>query len=232
MNIALCDDNKEALTELSALLKENGKTKRIELNIDCYSSGKMLIEKCVKYDAAFLDIEMPEIDGIDLGKEIKNKNPSCILVMATAYENKFKEAFKIEASRYLTKPYDYKEVSEALNFINNRICKEHLIEVYFQRNLCKIKSSDISYVRSINGECECYVKGVCFRKDIALSEIEKELDGSAFIRVHKSYIVNMRLIDDYSDGFLLVDGTQIPVASRRKKEFENEYIVFDINHIE
>lgn len=232
MNIAICDDNKEALSVLSLLVKEAGEAKDTKINIECYSSGIKLIEECKNYDAVFLDIEMPEIDGIDTGREIRKNNPSCILIMATAYENKFREAFKIEASRYLTKPYDPEEVSEAVDFIISRTNDCHQIETYFQRNLCKIKSSDISYIRSINGDCECYVKGKCFRKDVPLSEMEKELEGSDFVRVHKSYMVNMRLVDDYADGMLFVGDTEIPVASRRKKNFEKRFITFDINRNE
>ena len=229
MNIAICDDNKEALTELSSLVEEAGKAKKTEIKIDCYLSGKNLLKDNKKYDAVFLDIEMPEIDGIDTGREIRKKSPSCILIMATAYENKFKEAFKIEASRYLTKPYEMQEVSEALDFIISHTDDNYQIEAYYQRNLCKISSSDISYIRSINGYCECYVKGKCFRKEETLIEMEKELEGRDFVRVHKSYMVNMRLVDDYADGVLFIGDTEIPVASRRKKNFEKRFITFDIN---
>lgn len=229
MNIGLCDDNNEAMLLLSGLIEKAAKARNEKVNIDCYYTGQSIIEKCEIYDAIFMDIEMPEINGIDVGREIKRINPSCILIMATAYEDKFKEAFKIEASRYLTKPYESSEVDETVEFIIKRADNSRMIEVYFQRNLCMIKSSDISYIRSINGDSEFYVKGKFFRKEVPLSEMEKELKGSAFIRVHRSYLINMRLVEDYSDGVVNLGDVEIPVASRRKKEFEKKFILFDIN---
>lgn len=230
MNIGLCDDNNEAMLLLSGLIEKAAKARNQKVNIDCYYTGQSIIEKCEIYDAIFMDIEMPEINGIDVGREIKRINPSCILIMATAYDDKFKEAFKIEASRYLTKPYDSSEVSEAVDYISSRTNGSQILQVYFQRNLCTIDCADISYIRSINGDCECYVKGKFFRKDESLSEMEKELEESDFIRVHKSYLVNMRLIEDYTDGVLYIGDVKIPVAARRKKLFERRFILYDINH--
>lgn len=97
------------------------------------------------------------------------------------------------------------------------------IKLHYQRNYYHVRFDSIEYIRAYLGEAEFKVDNHIMRKKISLSDMEKLLCGRRFFRVNKSYIVNLLSITDYRDGNIYIGDVEIPLARRKKKDFEKVY---------
>lgn len=230
LRVALCDDQEYILVQLKKMLQEILKKKGCQYIIEVFSSGEELISKNEYCDVVFLDIEMPGMDGIQVGEIIRQRNAECKIIMATCAIERYKEAFHIRAFRFATKPFVLEEIEEAIDAVLSLKRDDDSIELYYQRVLYKIKWKDIQYIQAYNGYSEFLVGNRIFRKEISLNSIEEQLDMQFFSRIHRQYIVNMRWIISYDNGEVRVGNQVIPVSKRKRKEFEQEYIEFDLKY--
>lgn len=112
--------------------------------------------------------------------------------------------------------------------INNSASSEEkeqkdTIKLHYQRNYYHVRFDSIEYIRAYSGEAEFKVDDHIMRKKISLSDMEKLLCDSIFFRINKSYIVNLLRIRNYKDGIIYIGDVEIPLARRKKKEFEKVY---------
>lgn len=230
LRVALCDDQEYILVQLKKMLQEILKEKGCQYIIEVFSSGEELISKNEYCDVVFLDIEMPGMDGIQVGEIIRQRNAECKIIMATCAIERYKEAFHIRAFRFVTKPFVSEEIEEAMDAVLSLKRDDDSIELYCQRVLYKVKWKDIQYIQAYNGYSEFLVGNRIFRKEISLNSIEEQLDMQFFSRIHRQYIVNMRWIISYDNGKVRVGNQVIPVSKRKRKDFEQEYIEFDLKY--
>lgn len=228
--IAICDDNREAAFELKAYIEEWKKRFGVWWSVEIFYSGEELLKYAGGLSAVFLDIEMSGLDGIETGKILHQENPECRIIMATGREERYKEAFYIRAFRFLTKPYDREEIFEALTAVSELQCGERELELFAKRNKVKIKQKEICYIKACNGDTEFLVGNQIFRKEISLNELEEILDERIFFRAHRQYIINFGWIERYDNGRVDIKGQSILIARRKRKEFERQYIEFDIKY--
>lgn len=104
--IGVCDDQIEIVKILEGMIASIQAEWGYKWEILVFTSGDELLTHIHKMDAVFLDIEMPKMDGIQVGKEIMKKNPDCRIIMATGRVERVKEAFYIQAFRFVTKPFN------------------------------------------------------------------------------------------------------------------------------
>ena len=234
LRVGICDDEPLIIEALQRIILEIADKNDWEINISCFESGKELLEVVDTLGAVFLDIDMPELDGIETGKRIGEKNQDCKIIMATGRADKFKEAFRIQAFRFVTKPFDEVEIEEALQAVINTQIGLETIELYEKRNSYQIPQRDISYITAYDGYSEFFVSGRdtdrILRKDCSLSELEQELSKELFFRVSRQYIINLGKITEYAKGSILIQGKKMLISRRRKKEFEQAYLEYDLRY--
>lgn len=230
MSIAICDDCKESILELRKHIEKIAQIHEEEWTIEEFTSGEELLRHIEKFCIVFLDIEMPELDGIRTGSEILRANPDCKIIMASGVVERFKEAFYIKAFRFITKPFDEKEIEEALEAVTSEISGDVPIELFYERNRYQVPQDCIVYIRALNGYTEYWVEDKWMRKEITLEEAGQRLDSGIFVRINRQYIVNMRYIQDYHNGILTLNNGNYRVSRRLKKEFEKKYIDYDIKY--
>lgn len=224
--VGICDDVSLAVRQIEYMVRKYIKETGIEVEIHTFANGKEVLKK--NMDILFLDIEMPEMDGIEVGREIRKLNSHCKIIMATSRLERFKETFKIGAFRFVSKPFSEEEVFEALSDAMQTMIGLEKIELYENRLPYLVKQRDISVIISYGSYIEVKVGKKLMRKDCMLSEIEKELDKNLFYQIDRKYIVNMLFIERYNKGMITIGGEQFQVSRRRKKMFEKAYWEFDI----
>ena len=230
LKIAICDDEKIIIDELYEMINEILQNYKYYNQIMIFQNGEGLLEEAENLDIVFMDIEMPDKDGLQLGQQLKERNPKCKIIMATGMVERFKEAFHIRAHRFVTKPFDKEEVEEALISAIDECNIGSSIEVYCQRNRYNILQEDIQYVEAYNGYTEFEVDGNRFRKEISLAELENILSDILFVRVDRKYIVNLRYVQAYSSDTFMIGDKHFVISRRNRKNFEHKYIEFDLKH--
>ncbi len=228
IKIGLCDDEDIMRRKLHEVICECLVELKIEAEIYTYSSGKDVILDSEELDLLFLDIKMPDMDGIETGYALRKQGFGGKIIMASSVVERFKEAFTIQAFRFVTKPFEKSEILYVLqSYMNTRLGMQQ-IKVFKNRNKFMFQQKSVLYVYSCNSEVEIYLDKGIFRKKSSLSEMEGVLDNRLFYRVSKQYIVNMSRINSYQKGIITIRGTEIKVSVRRKKEFEKAYMCFKI----
>lgn len=228
--IGICDDQPEVLRELQKILCEICMEKEIEKEIRAFTDGNEMLEHIEEIQVAFLDIEMPQMDGIELGKKIKERNPKCKVIMATGMVERFKEAFHIQALRFVTKPFAKGEIKEALEVAMEGLFFTKNVEGYAERNRFEIPEEEIEFIRAYNGYSELYVGEKSFRRECSLLELEEILNDHLFARINRDIILNLSFVEHYNEERAVVGKKEFRISRRRKKEFERKYMEFDLKY--
>lgn len=230
LQIAICDDVVEQTLTLQKYICKYCEKKKVEYRLSLYTSGNQLLLEVEKLDIIFLDIEMPHLDGIATGQKIREKNRTCRIIMATCMVERMREAFFIEAFRFIVKPFDCLEVEEALEACMKKVLGSGSVFLYYNRNTYEVHQSEIQYIVTYDSYSEYRVKGKMLRSEASLKELESQLDERLFFRIHRKYIVNMAQVQFYKNGVVQMKDIEIPVSRRRKKDFEQAYIEFDLKY--
>ena len=181
-------------------------------------------------DAIFLDINMPDINGIDFVKTLVTPP---IIVFTTAYADYAVEGFKVNAVDYLLKPFGLDEFRRAAEKVrvqyeqregNSTAVADEDDSLFFKTDykIVRVNVSSISCIEGMSEYLKLHMDGNVDPLVILLSM--KKLEGrlpSYFMRVHKSYIINLREIREVARGRVLMeDGTLIPVGDMYKEAFQ------------
>ena len=230
LQIAICDDILEQTIPLQAYIREYFEKSQTEYQMHLYTNGEALLSDAEKLNIIFLDIGMPGLDGIETGRMIRRKNASCRIIMETVMVERMREAFYIEAFRFIVKPVEQTEVEEALDACMKRVLGSESVSLYANRIVHNVHQSEIQYVVTYDSYCEYKVKNRTLRSESSLRELEGQLDKRLFFRVHRKYIINMAQVQSYRDGVVQMKDIEVPVARRKKKEFEQAFMEFDLKY--
>ena len=147
IRIAICDDEKRLAEELAGRIGRILEEENREYDIRLYGSGSDLLKDIDSMQAVFLDIDMPQMDGIETGRKIQERNPRCFIIMETGVDRRVRESFQIGAIRALAKPFDDEDIREALKTILDRMIGSRMVEVSAHRKPHMLEEKEIRYVR-------------------------------------------------------------------------------------
>lgn len=164
--IGICDDEREVALELQEYIEKELSKRNIQWKSRIFLSGEELLKEVEKLSIVFLDIEMPGLDGIETGKRIKQKNPSCKIIMATGMVERFREVFFFQAFRFLVKPFSQKDIAEAVEAVLEEALGEQEIELYYERTVYRVPQKQIQYIQAFNGYADFWVENQRFRKEL------------------------------------------------------------------
>lgn len=231
--IAVCDDQKKIREEICKNINEYKKQYNlIDENWDIkeFATGKELLEDPEKRDVYFLDLEMPEMDGIIVAELLKNRWKNCNIIILTSHIEHMKEGYKVNAFRYMTKPVLFEELTEGLEALRRNRIGYDIVNIQKQGHNFQIMQKDIRYLCRENGDTILYVRDLRFRSERSLESWEKELNGIIFFRCHKGFLVNMKYIADIDKEILLDNGEKIPISRRKRKMLTEKNIEFDLKY--
>ncbi len=179
-------------------------------------------------DLLFLDIQMPDISGIDFYKSLEEK---AMVIFTTAYGQYAVEGFNLNAVDYLLKPYEFERFRKAVNkakefydFSKKEQNETNYIFVRADYSLVKIDCNDILFIESIDDYIKIHLAG---KKPImtlnTLKAIEDKLPKNNFIRVHRSYIAALNKIESVRGKVIQLAAFEIPISNKYESEFFKAY---------
>ena len=233
MKIAVCDDSATSAKIIYDTIVSHDCV--CEQHTAIYFSAEELIESIKQkttYDVVFLDIEMPKMNGIELGKILKEIDPNTYIVFVTSYPQYAIEAYDCEAYHYLLKPLDREKTFNIIDKIlqkNKEKHKYHTVKIKGEFIYIPIK--DIYYI-------ECCQKHVIYHlkeKDLDtvgnISTANESLIDYGFLQVHQGYIVNMDKISYINKlSIVLIDGRTVPISVRKRTHVLDKYAKYMEEH--
>ncbi|GAA4112574.1 LytTR family DNA-binding domain-containing protein [Aquimarina addita] len=236
MRCIIIDDEPLALGIIKSYCEDIG-----TLNvIGAFMNPLEAISVCNKtqVDLIFSDIEMPQISGIDF---IKSLNQKPLFIFTTAYSQYALEGFEINAVDYLVKPIPFPRFIQAVNrakeiyelkkeqvkFFRSAVSDtivttggDKFIFVKSEYGTVKIKLKDIKYIQGLKDYLKIHIAN---EKPLltlmTFKEIQEKLPEHQFMRVHRSYLINVSVIDSIQRSKIVVDTTRIPIGDSYKTEF-------------
>lgn len=225
--VAVCDDEQTQIDILKNNLIKYSIDTDIEFFIDEYISGELLIEKykSVKspYDIIFLDMEMPDIKGLDVAaaiRELPDRNVSIAFV--TSYPEYMQDSFDVQTSQYIIKPVVYEQLAKKLDIILKCINASYTnIKVISEKNGERVLYLDDVICIETEKSSKLLVTTISetFLITAKLSDLAKELSDKDFISVHRTCFANMKYFRKFnSDSLEFTSGKIVNLSRRRQSE--------------
>jgi DNA-binding LytR/AlgR family response regulator len=182
-----------------------------------------------KVDILFLDIQMPDISGLDF---LKTLNPQPYTIFTTAYREYALDGYEHNVFDYLLKPFSFDRFLKAVNKVIEKLNRqamnqipeenqdgiktpandESFLIIKTNRKLCKIMYRDLIYIESQKAYVVFHTKQVKITALYTLKELKEMLPGDQFVRIHNSFIVSVRFIDSLEGNMLGIKGEKLPVG--------------------
>ena len=234
------DDEPLALQQLAAYIK---KTPFLELVAQCQSAleARQFLEQDT-VDAIFCDINMPDLNGMDF---VKSLQAPPLIVFTTAYSEYAVEGFKVNAVDYLLKPFGMQDFQRAANRLKERVQGSRVQEVQGSRvqevqgspltaesddviflktdyRVVKVAIADIRYIEAMSEYLKVYLRNESkpITTLLSMKKMEERLPEN-FMRIHRSYIVNLNDIREVNKNRIILDAeTYLPIGDMYKEAFQ------------
>jgi len=220
------DDEPLALKQIGTYIEKTPFLELIALNNSGFEALKCISTNQV--DLIFVDIDMPDLNGMDFVKSLREKP---YIIFTTAYTEYAVDGFKVDATDYLLKPIGYTEFLKAVNKVKTMVdlkanlsakaAPDHLF-VKSEYKLMRIALADIKYIESMHEYVRIHlVNDKPVMTLVSLKSIEEQLPAGKFMRVHRSFIVNLDRVKVVERNRIVFDNSvYIPVSDQYKDAFQ------------
>lgn len=233
IHIAICDDKRVTTANLEELLQTYTKEKLLEVNILYFSTPSSLYDHMSQQtiDIIFMDLDFgtEHEDGIMWAKRIHKNFPHTLVLILTAYENRYKEGYIAKVFRFMTKPFSKDELYDNMNACLEELNLYKGVILTRHGKSQNIPTQDILYFAAQAGGSELKTFCSSYFCDESLLQWEEKISPNIFFRCHKKYLVNLNSVESIKDHtILLANGEKLPVSRRKWTLLKYAFIKFDI----
>lgn len=232
ITIAICDDESLELERANDLLINYSKEyQKHTLNVHLFSTPSELLDHVVSkggFDVVLLDVYMPGLLGTEVARELRAMGDPCQIIFLTTSRDFAVDAFSLNATHYLVKPYSDAHFSDALGkaleIISN---KGGAITVKSTEGTCRIQFSQLVYAETENHfQCLNLSDGRVVKVRKTSAELYEMLDeDSRFFKCGSTYVVNMDYVVELSSRIIAFsNGVTLPMMSRKYADFKKQYM--------
>mgnify|MGYP005782109245 FL=1 len=227
MVIAICDDEQEFINDIRKHLKQYSSEHGLTFEIYEFCSGADILSSKIVFDIAFLDIEMKDINGIEVGRKLQNENPDLVLIYVTAYNQYLDEALDLGITRFFDKPIDsqrfYEGMDRAVSKVDNTEIKFYLKDD--NKGVVTVRCKDIIFVEIQGRKTEIHTKEHDYLSKDGIKVWKARLNKSYFEIPHNSYIINTNFITYFCKEYIILDNKYtIPIAYSKRPEFKRKFM--------
>lgn len=229
MKIALCDDEKTFIDALCPLLEQWAKRHDIQLTLYRFTNGDDLLDahRNEGMDLIILDVIMPLLNGMDTARELRNDGQAVPIIFLTSSKEFAVDSYEVKAFHYLIKPVDSTKLFCILDdFLKTFHLPKTTVTAQTSTGFCTITITDVDYLEAQNKQVFVHLsngKTIKIRKHF--SECEKEFSPiNGFFRCHRSYIVNLNHIEQFTKTQLTtIHNAVIPISRNSYAAFKETY---------
>lgn len=238
LRVAVCDNDNNICCVISEILQNFFDRQSVKVSISRHLNGITLLnEHCrQKYDIMFLDIDMPEMSGFEIASELRKEKSNCLIIFITSHSELVYDSLDFQPFNFIRK--------------NCSIPLEQSIERVTEKVLRQIEQKKIIILEDdVSGRCAVYADEIIYiegdrhylkyhvlKKDIpirvrgTMSECETLFEGRSFVKIHKSYIVNLEFLKKInvqnSEVILAPDDRKLPFSRSCRKALDEKYTLY------
>jgi len=204
----------------------------LEVSAECSSAIEALqILNNSEIDLMFLDINMPNLSGIEFLKQTKNTPPT---ILSTAHAEYALESYDLDVIDYLLKPIQFSRFTKAVNKAIYKINPKRKHEIKADQNYpnhifvkseyrdIKIKTSEIKYIVAMEKYIRIFTENQKVMTLMSMSKVLELIKNENFLRIHRSYIINLKHLDFVEGNRVSINGIKLPISKANKNMLTNK----------
>ncbi len=238
--IAIVDDEKNYVNIIKSHIESFLKEQKFQFQIFTYTNPLIFLENHCKmpFDLIYMDIDMPEMNGINAASEIRKNGKDSKLIFVSSYSHFVFDTFQYSPFRFIRKEKINSEVTESICSYCKEFCDgNQIMSFLYENNITKeVDVTKIMFIFSLRHDIytciDINVQERLANREYTMESLENMLKEHGFIRIHKTYLVNYRFIHQIFDNTLIlkyVDNEKLPdlpVSVRRLSKVKNQYLYF------
>ena len=238
LRVAVCDNDNNICCVISEILQNFFDRQSVKVSISRHLNGITLLnEHCrQKYDIMFLDIDMPEMSGFEIASELRKEKSNCLIIFITSHSELVYDSLDFQPFNFIRKNCSI-SLEEGIETVTEKALKqiEYKKKLILEDDIsgrCAVYPDEIIYI-----ECDRhYLKYHVLKKDNpirvrgTMAECELLFEGRNFVKIHKSYMVNLgflkRIDSQKSEVMLAPDNQKLPVSRSCRKALDEKYTLY------
>lgn len=230
LEIAVCDDDIIFTGKVEKILEKIGQKYNVQMSIEVFWDGDELVESIKsgeRFDIIYLDIEMKRMNGLDAANEIRKIDRESLLIYITSYESYMPVTFDYRPFQFIVKPIQIDKFEQCFVKAYQEILRnDSYFQFKYNKTYHRILSQNIMYFESSKRVISIITSDTIMKFYGKLDEVENALRGSKlnFLRIHQSYLVNFKYIEEIAyDRVKLIDGQVLYISEDRRKKIGRQY---------
>lgn len=233
---AIIEDEMDLIPYLRDTILENFNLNHVQVSFDTFSSGEGFLDMFqahYHYDIVFLDIEMPDMDGIEVCRQIRRIAPDTLVVFISNKEELVFQTFEVQPFRFVRKSQYQTVLPSVVTDLCRQLVKNenHIIKIIepVSNDIYSFDINQILYIESQRKDCRIVSQSEETILRCKLMDLEKLLLPYHFLKTHRSYLVNCKHIFHIGKNSLfLTDHTELPVSRNKIEEIKQQYLLYTI----
>ena len=230
MLIAIVEDEVTQANLIKTGIAQIGEEMGISVQAELFDKPLFFLDNYVpKYDAIFLDIEMPYCDGIETAKQIRKKDQETIIVFVTNMIQRAIDGYEVQALDFVIKPVTYERLKSTLLQVIRKLGKEKKegIEVKTANQVVYLDQNEILYVEVSRHRLFFHLtSGKVIESWGNMSDIEKKFSLRDFSKCNNCYLVNHKYVKGISQDMVEIGDSRLKISRGRKKEFIENMLAY------
>ena len=221
--IAVVEDNDAMRAQLCGFIAQYAQESGHQLDVTAFSDGAQLVEPYRPgFDIIFLDIEMPELGGMDAAERIRTVDPDVVLVFVTNMAQYAIKGYEVDALDYVLKPVNYYQFCTKLSRAVQRVQRRRGGQVVLQLaggGMQVLSTGDIYYLETHDRLLWYHTTKGEFSVRASLASAEKQLAQYHFSRCNQCYLVNLKYVKAVENDFVHVNTDHLEISRRQRAAF-------------
>lgn len=222
VHIAIVDDEPKQSEQLQSYLDRYREERGVEMKVTCFYDAEAFLQGYQPdLDLIFMDIQLPDRDGMTLSKKLRETNHTVILIFVTNMVQMAVEGYSVDAMDFIVKPVSYYRLAASLDKARQKLAQNQgvILTIRTKSGIYCIDSNRLRYVETQVHHTIYHTTDGLYDAVGSLKKLEEQLAGESFARCNNGYLVNLRYVRAVNDETVLVGEDALRISRTRRKDF-------------